>query len=160
MSNHLIHFIYASTSGNVEFVMDSVAESWRKKGVEVQIMRAEQTSIDIIRNNRFFVFGTSTWEHGVLNPFFKKLAQEMKTLDCSDKMAAFIGLGDIRYERVLFCRGMQTLLDLWQKQNGQVIGVPIKVNGEPFDQIEKITSLTDQIWEAYQPLLKGESDSA
>jgi flavodoxin len=138
MSNQLIHFIYASTSGNVEFVMDQIAQDWRAQGVEVIMLRAEQTHLDAIKNNQLFVFATSTWEHGVLNPFFDRLVKEMKELDCSDKYAAFVGLGDIRYEPVLFCHGMIQLEEFWQKLGGQVVGHHIKINGEPFEQIDKI----------------------
>ncbi len=64
-----IHIIYASTSGNTEFVMDKVADVWRKMGKEVFLHRSEKTDISILNDNKFFLLATSTWDHGTINPF-------------------------------------------------------------------------------------------
>ena len=130
-----IHIIYASTSGNTEFVMDKVADLWRETGKEVFLHRAEITDINLIKDNKFFLLATSTWDHGTINPFFDKLLAEMKKTDFSGKSAAFIGLGDRRYEKHYFCTGMTLLKEVWEKSGGQSLGVPLTIGREPFDEL-------------------------
>lgn len=128
----MLHAIYASTSGNVEIVVEKVAELWRQQGLAVELHRAEQTSPEVIAQADLFLLATSTWEHGVLNPFFQPLHKAMSTMDCHGKKALFIGLGDTRYEPVLFCEGVETLRRTWLAQGGEQLGVTMKVNGEPY----------------------------
>jgi len=134
-SNLPIHIVYASTSGNTEFVMDKVADVWRKMGREVFLHRSEKTDINILTKNKFFLLATSTWDNGKINPFFDRLLSEMEKLDFSDKSAAFIGLGDRRYESHYFCTGMTLLKEVWEKSNGKSVGVALTIGREPFDEI-------------------------
>jgi len=134
-SNLPIHIVYASTSGNTEFVMDKVADVWRKMGREVFLHRSEKTDINILTKNKFFLLATSTWDHGTINPFFDRLLSEMEKLDFSDKSASFIGLGDRRYESHYFCTGMTLLKEVWEKSNGKSVGVALTIGREPFDEI-------------------------
>lgn len=73
---------------------------------------------------------------GRLIHFFVPLLSEFKKNDLMGKRAAFIGLGDRRYEPVLFCQGMETLKETWLAQHGEIVGEPIKINGEPYGQLE------------------------
>ncbi len=134
-SNIPIHIIYASTSGNTEFIMDKVADVWRKLGKEVFLHRSEKTDINVFKDNKYFLLATSTWDHGTINPFFDRLLAEMKTADFSGKSASFIGLGDRRYESHLFCAGMTILKEVWEKSNGKSLGVALTIGREPFDEI-------------------------
>lgn len=131
-----LHCIYASTSGNVESVVEKVAELWRQHGWQVELHRAEKTALDVITQNSHFLLATSTWEHGALNPFFAALFKEMSQANFQGKHAAFIGLGDSRYEPVLFCEGMEIVKRMWEARGGEVIGIPLKINGEPYAQLE------------------------
>lgn len=133
-----VHFIYASSSGNVEKVVETVAEIFNVGGITAHLHRAEQTSIDVITANENFVLATSTWEHGVLNPFFKKLYEELQKTRVDGKKAAFIGLGDRRYEPVLFCQGMETVRQTWLDQGGVEIGEKLRMQGEPYAQLDAV----------------------
>lgn len=135
-----IIFIYASTSGNVEAVVDRVAEVLTKEGWSVVKHRAEETAIEIITTNQVFVLATSTWEHGVLNPFFAKLYKEMQKTQFEGKTAAFIGLGDRRYEPVLFCEGMETVRRTWLANKGTELQEPLKINGEPYGLLDSVVT--------------------
>lgn len=130
-----IHIIYASTGGNTEHVVELVAQHWQDQGVTVQLHRAEQTSISVINQNQYFLFATSTWEHGTLNPFFKLLLAEMKKTDFTGKVASFIGLGDRRYEKHYFCTGMTILKEAWEKNRGVAVGVALTIGREPFEAV-------------------------
>lgn len=129
-----IHIIYASTGGNTQHVMEQVAKYWQEQGFLVELHRAEQTPISVITDNTFFLFATSTWDHGTINPFFTALLTEMKKTDFSRKVAAFIGLGDRRYEHHYFCTGMHTLKNVWEQNKGIAIGVALTIGREPFEE--------------------------
>jgi flavodoxin len=135
MMSDLIHIIYASTSGNTEYVMEQVAKYWQEAGMQVKLYRAEQTTISTISDNKYFLFATSTWDHGTINPFFNALLAEMKKADFSGKTASFIGLGDRRYEHHYFCSGMTLLKTIWEKNQGKSVGVALTIGREPFDQV-------------------------
>jgi flavodoxin I len=130
--------IYASTSGNVEIVLEKVAEVIRAAGWEVSLHRAEQASADLFEQNQYFLLATSTWEHGVLNPFFDKIHAQMQTMDFSGKQAVGLGLGDTRYEQVYFCRGIDILLETWEKQHGELLYQALKLNGDPYPVLSTI----------------------
>ena len=134
----MIHMIYASTSGNVELVMETISDVLQSKGLHTTLSRAERTAPEVITLNDTFILGTSTWEHGKLNPFFAKMYEAMKTIGCRGKQAAFVGLGDRRYEPVLFCEGMEQVRRLWLHQGGKEIGERLRIQGEPYGQLEKI----------------------
>ncbi len=134
--SHKITAIYASTSGNTEVVVERVVEIWREQGCQLQLIRAEKASPTDLAQNSYFLLATSTWEHGELNPFFKAFVQELKKTECQDKYAAFIGLGDTRYEPVLFCGGMEKLNKTWLEQQGKEVGTALKINGDPFPLLD------------------------
>ena len=133
-----IDLVYASTSGNVEIVCETIARILGQNGFEIVLSRAEKTPIETIKKNKYFVFGTSTWEHGRLNPFFEKLFEEMKTLNFNSKQAAFVGLGDRRYESVKFCEGIKQVLRLWLINGGEKVGSPLLIQGEPYEQLDAV----------------------
>jgi len=132
-----IHIIYASTSGNVEWVCEQIAKRLKPKRFPVFFHRAEATSIDLIKENKFFIFATSTWEHGRINPFFDRLLWEIQKTKMDGKFAGMIGLGDSRYTKAHFCGGLDFLQHVFVSQGGKVMGIPLKMNGEPYEQMEK-----------------------
>lgn len=130
--------IYASTSGNVEAVVEHVAQQLRTAGHDVVLNRAEKTNSDVFDTSDVYLLATSTWEHGELNPFFRKLYTAMTTLSFAGKRALVIGLGDTRYEPVLFGKGADMLAERWQAQGGQLLTPVFKIDGEPFHQLHLV----------------------
>ena len=132
-----IHIIYASTGGNTQHVVEQVSLYWQELGFVTVLHRAEQTPISVVTNNSLFLFATSTWEHGIVNPFFKALLTEMQKANFVGKVASFIGLGDRRYEHHYFCTGMYTIKETWEKNGGAAVGTALTIGREPFeDSIE------------------------
>ncbi len=136
----VIYLIYASTSGNVEVTVEFIGKLLKKKGFEVFLSRSEKTAIETVLKHSLFVFGTSTWDHGKLNPFFANLYNEMQDQKFLGKQAAFVGLGDRRYEPILFCEGIIKVRQLWLRQGGEEIVSTLQVQGEPYSQLESIVS--------------------
>lgn len=141
-----LHIIYASTSGNVEGVCVEVSDLLKAKGQAVQLHRAEVTHPDILINNPYFILATSTWEHGRINPYWDKLLEEIKNLDLSHKLAGFVGLGDTRYEPILFCAGIDELLTETKKKGMSQVGTPLKINGNPFNQMDRVKAWTEEFY--------------
>jgi len=149
-----IDIVYASTSGNVEIVIETIAKVLHQNGLDAKLNRAEKTPIETIKKNKHFVFGTSTWDHGQLNPFFQELYKAMQTENFQNKEAAFIGCGDRRYEPVLFCEGIERIHRLWIKKGGKVVGTILKIQGEPYAILDSLVvpwaSKLVQIWKNHR----------
>lgn len=145
-----VNIIYASTSGNVEATVEFVARLLTYMGIYISMDRSELTDIGKINNNNKFIFATSTWDHGKINPLFWGLFESMQKHSFGGKQAAFIGLGDRRYEPVLFCHGMEQVRDLWIEKGGEEIIPALKINGEPYSQLSATvspwTNLLAKIW--------------
>ena len=138
MPNSTIHLIYASTYGNTETVIEATAAQLATRGWVAETHRAEKTSVEVVTQNHLFVFGTSTWEHGALNPFFKEYLNQLKTTPCQGKTAAFVGCGDRRYEPVLFCEGIEIIKRVWVAQQGAVVGETLKIQGEAYGLLDSL----------------------
>lgn len=128
--------IYASTSGNVEIVMEKVAQLLTADGIPLELHRSEQIDVSLIEQNQVFIFACSTWLHGELNPFFNQLYKGMKGLDFTGKKATFVGLGDMRYEPVLFNQAIKIIRDRWLAQNGEEFHRQLLINGEPYGVLD------------------------
>lgn len=140
-----LHIIYASTSGNVELVCEhAAAYLFSHYQVESILHRAEKTDINAILDNSNFILATSTWEHGELNPYFANLHQQMSRQTMKDKHVGFIGLGDKRYEPVLFCGGMEILRQTFLERGGTEVIEPLKIDGEPHHQLSLVEQWCDQ----------------
>lgn len=131
-----IAIIYASTSGNVEFVCEYIAQALQDADHDVSLHRSEQTQIDIFDTCDVFILATSTWRHGEMNPFFDKLYAKMRDYDFSGKKAAFVGLGDFRYEPALFNVAIDIIQKTFLDKGGEQIGKILKINGEPYHQVD------------------------
>lgn len=133
-----VHIIYASASGNTEAVSEHIAERIQLARVPVLISRAERCDAQVLLETDYFLFATSTWEHGVLNPFFKTLYTSMGESNLSGKYAGFVGLGDTRYEPVLFCKGVDDLLERFKDAGGRQLGTTLKINGDPYKHLDGV----------------------
>ncbi len=142
---NVVQIIYASTSGNVEYVCEEISKVLTKNKISNVLTRAETASTEIITNNSLFVLATSTWEHGELNPFFNNLYKFIKTADLTNKAAIFVGLGDTRYEPVLFCGGMEELKKAFLESKGTALYNALKINGEPYHQINTVLKWAEEL---------------
>lgn len=133
-----IQLIYASGSGNTEAVFDKVSAVLTEQGLANYLHRAERTPIDLILKSQYFIMGTSTWEHGAINPFFRELRNAMEGQNLAGKYSGFIGLGDTRYEPILFCKGVDTLRQKFLDNGGKEIHEILKINGAPYDLLDSV----------------------
>lgn len=137
----MVTIIYASTSGNVELVCEYVAEMLANQELSTSMHRAELTEVDVLKNHKYFVLATSTWEHGEINPYFQELLNEMKSLDLKGKYAGFIGLGDHRYEPVYFARGVDILEKVFTANGGKKLCETLKIDGDPHEILDQLVKV-------------------
>lgn len=133
--------IYGSASGNVEYVCEEVAVYIREAtelGLTPLLYRAEAMPMDVVDNHDQFVLAVSTWGHGIPNPYFDELIKYIGSHDMSGKTASFVGLGDRKYEPVLFCEGINITERAWVESNGQKLGETLKINDLPHNQMNLV----------------------
>jgi len=143
--------IYASTTGNTEAVMDKVGEILTENKLEFESHRAEEAEESIIENNDNFILATSTWGHGIINPFFDELLEYISNNSMAGKKAAFIGCGDKDYEPVLFNNGIKILKSAFLKSGGDEIDRTLIIDGDPFPILDtKVPYWTEKIISAFK----------
>jgi flavodoxin len=131
-----IAIVYASASGNTEAVAEKVSKLLAAENIVFEISRAEMTQSTVIDDNAYFVFGTSTWEHGRINPLFDKLLDYIAKNSMVGKKAAFVGLGDKSYEPVAFNAGMRILRETFLNSGGTELARPLIIDGDPFPLLD------------------------
>lgn len=145
-----IAIIYASTTGNTEFVVDTVCERL-SKSQDVRItmrQRAEQTKPEDLLKADVLILASGSWNtggiEGQLNPHMYALAHDRaKALDLKKKPSAVIGLGDERYYYT--ARAADHLNEFVLSHNGKVLLPQLMIVNEPYEQVEKIHHWTDEL---------------
>lgn len=141
MMSKEIPIIYGSASGNVEFVCQEVCvflQETEHLGLKPMLYRAEAMPMEVIDKHDQVILAVSTWGHGIPNPYFDEVIKYIGSHDMSGKTASFIGLGDMKYEPVLFCEGINITERAWVESGGQKLGETLKINDLPHDQMHVV----------------------
>lgn len=138
-----LHFIYASTSGHTEYVVQTlcayIAEHAPHIAVETQ--RAEEaTGADLLRGD-FVVLGSGTWntggQEGQLNLHMHALLNERAAdVNLTGKAMSCISLGDERYYFRTRCT--EHFLRFLREHEGKLALPPFVLVNEPYGQEEHI----------------------
>ncbi|MBI3332328.1 flavodoxin family protein [Candidatus Peregrinibacteria bacterium] len=138
-----LHIIYASTSGNTEYVVDTLTTFLREQSpdLKIEVQRAERAeSLDLLRGDAV-ILGSGTWNtggtEGQLNPhMYALLLERAADADLHGKPLAFVSLGDDRYYFTTRCtEHFQRFL---RTHNGKQLLPPLVIVNEPYGQEEKI----------------------
>lgn len=136
-----IAIIYGSASGNVEYVCQEVAEYIKdaeQLGLTPTLYRAETVPTEIIDTTQQFILAVSTWGHGIPNPYMDAVIAYISKNDMNGKLASFIGLGDRKYEPVLFNEGINITERAWVDSGGDKLGETLKINDLPHNQMHLV----------------------
>ncbi len=136
-----IPIIYGSASGNVEFVCQEIAvyiQEAASLGLKPLLYRAEVMPMEVVDNHDEFILAVSTWGHGIPNPYFDELIKYIGSHPMSGKTASFVGLGDKKYEPVLFCEGINITERAWIESGGDKRGETLKINDLPHNQMHLV----------------------
>ncbi len=140
---HSIHFIYASTSGHTEFVIETLRDYILKNApsLEVELQKAELAKAEDLLRGDYIVLGSGTWNtggiEGQLNVHMDALLNERAAaVDLQGKPFTSISLGDERY--YFRTRSTEHILRFVREHHGTLFLPPFVLVNEPFDQQEKI----------------------
>ncbi len=138
-----IQVIYASTSGNTEHVVDTLAAYFREAepGTEVRLIRAEQATPENLLEGEALILASGTWNtggpEGQLNPHMHEfLFKRSAGADLGDRLVTLISLGDERYYFTTRCT--EHFVRFLREHNGKHRPSPLIVLNEPYGQEEKI----------------------
>ena len=145
-----LHFIYASTSGHTEYVVDIVERYIREhgEGISVERQRAEQAKPEDLLRGDVLILGSGTWNtggmEGQLNMHMHKLLTEQAaTIDLHKKPITFISLGDERYYFRTRCT--EHFLRFQREHNGVLLLPPLVLVNEPYEQEAKIRTWSEKL---------------
>ncbi len=145
-----IHFIYASTSGHTEYVIEVVEKYLREhaKDIFIERQRAEQSQADDLLRGDVLVLGSGTWNtngtEGQLNMHMHALLKDRAAkLDLHKKPMTFISLGDERYYFRTRCT--EHFLRYQREHNGTLLLPPIILVNEPYGQEERIQKWAEKL---------------
>lgn len=125
---------YASITGNTKLISESIKNKLSmnfsdKFEFELKDM-ASLTTEDLLNNSKF-IFGSSTWSDGDLNPtadeYFSKLASS--NISLVGKKFFLFGLGESFYPN--FCTAIDKMAAYLKKLGAEVSDNTLKIDGDP-----------------------------
>ena len=138
-----LHIIYASTSGNTEYVVDELIDYIRRTMPEIKIerQRAELAHPKDLLRGDVLILGSGTWNtggsEGQLSMYMDALLRDRaKDLDLQGRFITFISLGDDRYYFRTRCT--EHFLRFQREHNGTLFVPPLVMVNEPYGQEDKI----------------------
>jgi len=121
--------IYSSTAGNTELVTDKVAEVLTQKKHKVAAQRAENTKESDLKNYKYIILGSSTYNQGLLQEHMLKFMYYLKSL--KGKKCAVIGLGDPKYNIEYVVESAKLLEKGVKEKGGELILEPLRIVKSP-----------------------------
>lgn len=138
-----LHIIYASTSGNTEYVVDVLKQSLLEKdsSLHITLERAERAGAEDFTKSDLLILASGTWNtggrEGQVNPYmFELLYKKAKDVDLAGKQCAVIGLGDHRYKYT--ARATEHMAHYIKGHKGNAFLPPLVIVDEPFGQEGKV----------------------
>lgn len=135
--------IYSTTTGNTEFVIDTIIEALASlcPNLRVTKQRAESSGAEDLQKGDAVLLACGSWNtnntEGQLSPFMHEfITVKCAKEDLKGKPIAVIGLGDERY--FFQARAGDKLGEYVTTHGGNLILPIFKVVNDPFDQTTKI----------------------
>ena len=148
MTNVLI--IYGSTTGNTEFVAETIHESFKSKEHSVTLSNATDVSADILKNKfDLYLLGCSTWGGDEIElqedfeSFYEDLSGDVSLIG---KRFAVFGCGDSSY--TFFCGAVDAIEDRISRLGGALVYDSLRVDGDP--EVQEINEWIEGVVNARQ----------
>ena len=145
-----LHIIFASTSGNTEYVVDTLIDHLHKtqNNLTITKQRAEEAQAEDLERSDVLLLASSTWNYdaveGYLNMHMRELLEKRaNAIDLQDRPVALIILGDDRYYYT--GRGTERFMQFLMEHNGKSCTMPLLIINEPFGQEEKIIAWSEKL---------------
>jgi flavodoxin len=139
-----IQIIFTSTGGNTELVIDQVCEVLSAKGHVTSRQRAEVCEVDALEKGDVLLFAAPTYGVGEIHYHFDQLLKAMKGFDLKGKKCGIVSLGDIKYHPEYHNEGANVLTVAIKEAKGEVVGRPMRLNGSPVGQMEKVVEWAEK----------------
>jgi flavodoxin len=139
--------IVASTSGHTEYVLQVVKQFVKTKKINLNIVKAEQATVNDVQAAEVLLLASSTWNtggnEGQLNPHMLTCWKALQGVDLQQKPCAAIGLGDERYRYT--AAAADHLKEMIQTLNGALLLPAFKVVNEPYGQEKLIEAWAQKL---------------
>lgn len=138
-----INILYASTSGNTEYVVDTLTDLLKKSAPTVDVERQLVESAkpeDLLRGD-LVILASGTWNfggvEGQLNErMHRYLFERARGIDLTGKQIAFISLGDDRYYYTTRCT--EKFMRFLKESHAKMALIPLIIVNEPYGQEERV----------------------
>ena len=120
--------VYASMTGNTEFIAELIAEELTKLGEKVDVKDAMVTFVEDLNPYDRILIGSYTWGDGDLPDEVMDFYEELKSTDLTGKTAAVFGAGDSSYN--YFARAV----DIFEETLRISRGCMVLINGLKVDR--------------------------
>ncbi len=138
-----LHIIYASTSGNTEYVVETLGAFLQSgaPALRVTTQRAELADAKDLRRGDGLLLCSGTWntggKEGQLQMYMHRLLMERAAdIDLAGKPVSFISLGDSRYYFTTRCT--EHFLRFQRNAGAKLLLPPLILVNEPYGQEAKI----------------------
>jgi len=115
-----IAIVYGSTTRYTERVAEKIAS---QPGFEdAELLDIEDIALSEILNFDFIIFGIPTWDYGEVQSSWQNVWNDIDDTDFTNKLCAFVGLGDQLGYSEWFVDAMGLLHDKIARQGGITLG--------------------------------------
>ncbi len=121
--------IYGSSTGNTETVAESIETGLKSKGIEVDVVDVDSSSVEEAINYDLIVLGASTWGDGEIQDDFLNFYDAIDERFSGKKVAVF-GCGDSIMFPDYFCEAVDLIEKKVREQGAQIISKSFKVDGD------------------------------
>jgi len=142
MSKSLI--VYGSTTGNTEYVAETIGKFLEKNDVNVDVQDSADVSAEGLGNGYDLVLlGCSTWgdDEIELQDDFIPLFDELEQSSLKGKKVAVFGCGDSSYE--YFCGAVDAIQEKTEQIGADLIVDSLKIDGDP--EADEVNEWSQQI---------------
>ena len=146
----IFHIIYASTSGNTEYVIDTIVKALhaQRPDLRVDVQRAEKAQADDLLRGDLLILASGTWNtggnEGQLNPHMHAFLEDRaKDANLQKKPFTCVSLGDERYYYRTRCT--EHFLRFQREHNAVLAVPPLILVNEPYGQEDRIQKWTKRI---------------
>ncbi|WP_342662778.1 flavodoxin FldB [Oceanospirillum beijerinckii] len=116
----MIALIYGTTTGNTQDVAEKVQKILGDELVD--LFDVKDADLNVINEYDFIMFAIPTWDYGEIQEDWEEVWDELDQYDYSDKIMAFIGLGDQLGYGEWFLDAMGMLHDKVVAQGATIVG--------------------------------------
>lgn len=138
-----VTFIYASTSGHTQYVVNVLTTFFAKQlpGMQVRLVLAELATSADVESAEILVLGSGTWNtggvEGQLNPHMDEfLKRRADGVSLDGKSCTLIALGDQRYYYT--ARASEHLRSYIVTHGGKVFCDPLTILNDPYGQEDRV----------------------